>query len=66
MADFGRLYGTFGPGFPSRMRSLCSLADVIVPNVTEAFLLLGRGYRDGPYSREEIRGILDGLYGMTG
>lgn len=58
MADFGELYGTFGRDFPSKMLSLCRKADIIVPNMTEAYLLLGEEYREGPYSKEEVSRIL--------
>jgi pyridoxine kinase len=42
MADAGKLYATFPEDFPQGMRSLCEVADVLVPNLTEAALLLGR------------------------
>ncbi len=47
MADQGRLYATYTPEMAAGMRALCRLADVIVPNVTEACLLL-----DAPYIPE--------------
>ncbi|MDR1408813.1 MAG: pyridoxamine kinase [Oscillospiraceae bacterium] len=40
MADDGKLYPLFDTNFVQKMRSLCSIADVIVPNQTEAALLL--------------------------
>ncbi len=46
MADHGRLYAGFGPDFPEAMKTLCRLADVITPNVTEACLLTGETYRE--------------------
>lgn len=61
MADNGALYPAFGPDFPRGMAQLCRRADIIVPNLTEAALLLGRDYREGPYSGEEIEGTLRGL-----
>lgn len=61
MADNGVLYKTFPKNFPEGMKKLCARADVIVPNITEASLLLGIEYREGPYSREYIQGILEGL-----
>ncbi|MDR1217829.1 MAG: pyridoxamine kinase [Oscillospiraceae bacterium] len=61
MADDGRLYPSFSPDFPRGMRALCSAADVIVPNMTEAALLLGEPYREGPYTREYIEELLSGL-----
>ncbi len=41
MGDHGRLYSGFDKTFPSVMKRLCSKADIIVPNVTEAGFLLG-------------------------
>jgi Pyridoxal/pyridoxine/pyridoxamine kinase len=58
MADNGRLYGLFPESFPSGMRVLCAKADVIVPNITEAALLTGQPYREGPYEPAYIEGLL--------
>ncbi|MBQ8588424.1 MAG: pyridoxamine kinase [Clostridia bacterium] len=46
MGDDGRLYSGFDMSFAKRMYSLCSHADVICPNVTEAALLTGSEYRE--------------------
>lgn len=53
MADNGRLYAAFGPDFPAGMVGLCRRADLIVPNRTEAALLLGEPYRGGVMEPEE-------------
>ena len=45
MADDGRLYAGFDAAFPKAMASLCGVADVIVPNLTEACLMTGTEYR---------------------
>ena len=58
MADNGELYPVFGKDFPREMRKLCEKADVILPNITEAVLLLGEEYVEGPYSREYIENLL--------
>lgn len=58
MADNGRLYAAFGPEFPAGMAGLCRKADLIVPNRTEAALLLGEPYRGGPMERGEAERIL--------
>lgn len=47
MGDHGRLYRAVSPQMPQAMRFLCALADLIVPNPTEAALLT-----QGPYLRE--------------
>lgn len=64
MADNGRLYSSFPENFPEGMKKLCALADVVVPNITEASLLLGLPYVEGPYTREYIEGLLRGLLGL--
>lgn len=46
MADNGKLYPLFDLAFARKMARLCSLADVIVPNITEACFLTGTEYRE--------------------
>lgn len=45
MGDDGRLYSLYTPEWPRGMADLCACADIIVPNLTEAAILLGRDYR---------------------
>ena len=61
MADNGELYPVFSKDFPKEMRKLCGKADVIIPNITEAVLLLGEEYVSGPYSEDYIEGLLKRL-----
>jgi len=61
MADNGTLYKIFPADFPKGMKKLCSKADVIIPNITEAVLMLGEKYKDGPYTKEYIEGLLKKL-----
>ena len=58
MADNGRLYAHFPQDFPVGMRKLCAKADLIVPNLTEAALLLDEPYRDGPQDPKEIEALM--------
>ncbi len=58
MADDGKLYNLFDLKFVKEMRMLCKKADIIVPNITEALLLVGEEYRSGPYSKEFIENLL--------
>lgn len=58
MADNGELYKIFTPAFAEGMKSLCEQADIIVPNLTEAALLLEEPYRPGPYTRAYIEDVL--------
>lgn len=61
MADNGKLYPGFDKSFPAKMAELCKAADVIVPNITEAAFMLGEEYRDGPYTKEYIEGLMQRL-----
>ncbi|MDR1681944.1 MAG: pyridoxamine kinase [Candidatus Symbiothrix sp.] len=61
MADNGELYKIFSPEFAVGMRALCAKADIIVPNLTEAALLIGEDYNPGPYTPEYIEDVLKKL-----
>ena len=61
MADNGALYKVFPDNFPDGMRRLCAKADIIVPNLTEAALLVGQEFKEGPYTREYIEETLKKL-----
>jgi pyridoxal/pyridoxine/pyridoxamine kinase len=61
MADKGKLYSLFDKNFPKKMRELCEIADVIVPNLTEAKLLLGEEYTGDHVDDLEARAILKRL-----
>ena len=61
MGDNGSLYSGFTADFPAGMAELCSQADVIVPNMTEAALMLGLSYEEGPYKVSYVEEILGRL-----
>ncbi len=61
MADDGKLYDLFDLEFVDEMRLLCKKADIIVPNITEALLLVGKEYKPGPYKQEFIENLLKDL-----
>ena len=62
MADNGKLYTGFGPEIVAAMRHLCSRADMIVPNITEAAFLTDTEYREpGTYDEAYIRDLLGKL-----
>ena len=61
MADYGKLYSIFPPEFVDGMANLCKKADIIVPNLTEATLMLHQEYKDGPYDKNYIEDILKKL-----
>ena len=61
MADNGVLYKIFSPDFPKGMKNLCRKADIIVPNITEACLMVGEPYKEGFYTKEYIETLLKKL-----
>lgn len=58
MGDGGKLYAGFTDEYVKKMRELCSLADYILPNVTEACLLSGAEY---PVTVENKNDVLEKL-----
>ena len=63
MGDGGRMYAGFDNRFVAAMKELCSIADVILPNITEAALLLGRNYSNS-LSEADIRDTLQKRTGL--
>lgn len=61
MGDHGKLYSGFTPQFANRMTEFCSKGDIIVPNLTEACLMLGIPYIGENYTECDIRSILRSL-----
>ena len=61
MADNGHLYSVFDEHFPDGMKKLCRKADLIVPNITEAALMLQKPFNPGPYDTGYIEELLYGL-----
>lgn len=57
MADNGKLYAGFDANFVKEMKKLCKMADIIVPNLTEASYMLEKEYKE-IYSEQEIKDIL--------
>lgn len=64
MGDNGRLYTGFTPEFALEMGKLCSVADVIVPNLTEAAFMLGEEFVGEDYDKEYILSLLKRLSGL--
>ncbi len=65
MGDNGRLFSGITEDFFARLLQLCKKADVITPNITEAYLLCGKKYKECP-SLEELKGIALELNQLTG
>lgn len=58
MGDNGRLYAGFDNDFAVEMTRLCSKADIIAPNLTEAAFMLQKPYVGSGYSDEYIEQLL--------
>lgn len=58
MGDNGELYTVFTREFAAGIRMLCQKADIIVPNLTEAALLLDEPFHPGPYTHAYIESLL--------
>ena len=61
MGDNGNLYKIFSDDFPEGMKKLCQKADMIIPNITEALLLLNEPFQEGPYTEKYINELLEKL-----
>ncbi len=61
MADAGKLYANFESEFPQEIKKLCKLADIIIPNITEACFLTGTEYKNGPHTKEYIKELIEKL-----
>ena len=62
MGDDGVLYSTYNDELCRRMRELCSVADIITPNLTEACFLSDVAYRDtSDMTKDEVLEFADSL-----
>ena len=60
MADNGKLYPAFDMAYAKKNAELCGMADIIVPNITEASFMTGMEYREA-YDETYIREMLGKL-----
>lgn len=58
MGDNGKMYTGFEPDFALKMASLCKKADIILPNITEAALMLGKKYPGEDATIDEVNELL--------
>ena len=61
MADHGKLYTGFTQEHVEAMAGLCGKADIVLPNLTEATLMLGMEYTPDGYGQDYVDAILEGL-----
>ncbi|MBR1867127.1 MAG: pyridoxamine kinase [Clostridia bacterium] len=60
MADNGKLYPAFDDKFVEQMKKLIKVADITLPNITEACFLTSTEYRES-YDEEYIKRLIDRL-----
>lgn len=60
MGDHGKAYSSVTPSYQKTLTGLCSLADILTPNLTEACFLTGTAYP------EELLTALSGLSAVSG
>ncbi len=61
MADHGSLYYGFTAEFASRMGGLCGIADIALPNITEACFMTGIPYEEDRADKAYVESLLDGM-----
>ncbi|MBQ8726566.1 MAG: pyridoxamine kinase [Clostridia bacterium] len=62
MGDNGKLYSIFDEKYALEMATLCEIADIILPNITEVCFMTGLDYRevyDEEYVKRAIQALLD-------
>ena len=64
MADNGKLYAGFDMEFVKEMKRVCAAADLILPNMTEAAMMLGIEYRADDYDEAYVKDVLKRLCDM--
>lgn len=59
MGDHGRLYKTYDNKMQQKMRELITYADIITPNITEMYFLLGKTYCNQAITKSQIKENLE-------
>ena len=62
MGDDGKLYSSYTNKMREGMSKLAMSADILTPNITEAFFLLDRNYISQPYGKDFIDNIINSLF----
>jgi len=57
MGDNGKLYPAFDMAYAKKNATLCGIADVIVPNITEAAFMTGKDYKEA-YDEAYVKELL--------
>ncbi len=64
LGDNGKFFSGIDENFLDSMLKLCTTADVITPNVTEAYLLCKETYKENP-TEDELLSLAIKLYNLT-
>lgn len=64
MADHGKLYYGFDEQFAKTMATLCGDADIVLPNITEACLMVDEPFLASGYDEAYIRRLMDKLLAL--
>lgn len=65
MGDHGRAYSSVTPSYQKALAGLCSLADILTPNLTEACFLTGTAYPEELLTKNNLEPLLSLLSGMA-
>lgn len=65
MGDHGKLYASLPKELQYAMREIIKTADLITPNMTEAYALIQEPYQGGPYTKEAINAMIQKLSSCT-
>lgn len=65
MGDHGRAYSSVTPSYQKALTGLCSLADILTPNLTEACFLTGTAYPEELLTDASVA-LLSGQSGASG
>lgn len=61
MGDHGKRYASLSDDVERGMKELCHTADIITPNMTEAYMLLDEPFQAAPYTETELFRITTAL-----
>lgn len=65
MADEGELYSSYSDEMKKNMINLIQYADVITPNITEAFFLLDMPFQEPPYNENFVKNLFSRLMDLN-
>lgn len=65
MGDHGKAYSSVTPSYQKALTGLCSLADILTPNLTEACFLTGTAYPEELLTKNNLQPLLSLLSGMA-